>query len=102
MSHTRTPWRSHNTTIFGPTTDGASQKFIGTTDSPFVRPTEAPANAAFIVKAVNAHDDLVKALAQIAARATAHPDDMDEDRKRQLYHITQLAQSALEKAGASS
>lgn len=52
-------------------------------------------NAAFIVTACNAHDELVAALDSILRRATPHQLDTPEDRERDLLHIEHEARMAL-------
>lgn len=45
---------------------------------------------------------LVEALQKIRARAVAHPDDDDADRKRNLFHVEAVARTTLTDAGVQS
>jgi len=45
-----------------------------------------------------ANAELVAALERIVKRATPHVDDTDDDRRRDLYHIDEIARAALAKA----
>jgi hypothetical protein len=74
-THTPTPWELGSVTTVCLHTDemieSPTDGFVAAGDDCDieVKGTNAPANAAFIVRAVNAHDDLVKALEEIAAWA---------------------------------
>jgi hypothetical protein len=98
QKHTPTPWyvAAMNDCLFifdrapspapydGPIPGGSPATVIAKLDYP-----KADANAAFIVRAVNAHDDLVKALEQIAG--------MDDKPVPGAY--ARIARAALSKAG---
>lgn len=65
MTHTPTPWRLDNpesTLVIG-----SNERIIADCDHPQLPDTEIEANAAFIVRAVNCHDDLVSALKNVMA-----------------------------------
>ena len=55
MNHTQAPWENRNTSKFGPGEIYAKDEYICTTSG------NAQANAEFIVKACNAHADLLEA-----------------------------------------
>lgn len=59
-AHTKTPWRNACFQVYG--SDNSRIAHTGMGQLPPSRSSESEANAAFIVKAVNAHDNLVKAL----------------------------------------
>lgn len=75
--HTPTPWMVSHADVAGPAqqlvwidaevapSEGIADLYHRTKDGEFVVKRDAEANAAFIVRAVNAHDDLVAALRQI-------------------------------------
>jgi hypothetical protein len=111
--HTPTPWL-----VIPPSADRPSRAMVCAAgganiyDAPLTNETEA--NAAFIVRAVNAHDDLVKALEPFArmARGMSEVEQMDHvlfkrldsDGRVMLDQITAddfvRALAALAKAGA--
>lgn len=111
--HTPTPWRveTGTTLIWGDCTicdDGTTPDRLGVpvADAQLARPwsdgrpsyNEADANAAFIVRAVNSHDALVKALENIAGN--------DEEPRVMLSGTTaeglrNIARAALEAARSS-
>lgn len=67
---------------------------IATINTPFETPE---ANATLIVRAVNCHDDLVKALREMLAC----PDIADNDRKKEETHAAErLARAAIARATA--
>lgn len=71
MKHTKTPWRVGELNATGieikhdDNTPGANSLVIARVTARQTWLSEAEANAAFIVRACNGHDDLVKALKEI-------------------------------------
>ena len=76
--HTPTPWNvvTHNGVSL---IDGDADR-IGVN-------VEAPANAAFIVRACNSHDALVKALEAVEAWAATHGKPLDFDAACMVQHV---------------
>jgi hypothetical protein len=103
QKRTPTPWRASRARKSS--NFGAYVAFVQTSDPPSVLakvsggPTDdrevAEANAAFIVRAVNAHDDLVKALELIEVDLTAG----DMPHKTRVYLALDRVRAALSKAG---
>lgn len=56
------------------------------------------ANAAFIVRAVNAHDDLLAALRSISDRASCAPHDDADEANKEFSRILLTARAAIAKA----
>jgi hypothetical protein len=80
-NHTPTPWQARGLHISMPVTPGQPHPYV------VAKGPNARANIAFIVRACNAHADLVKALEAIASCESHHPDD-----------VVAIARSALIKA----
>lgn len=66
MAHTSTPWRLHSTSDVTVISKAGGTHVADCLFDPKIRYQEKCANAAFIVKAVNAHDELVAALGEAA------------------------------------
>jgi type IV secretory pathway VirB10-like protein len=113
QKHTPTPWRASKARKSS--NFGAYVAFVQTVDPASVLakvsggPTDdrevAEANAAFIVRAVNAHDDLVKALGELADAIeedqSSDPDMPSHgDTALRLERAVEGARAALSKAGA--
>lgn len=88
-AHSPTPWTSGSSAIF------AGKKCIGVTDCDSSTPNVERANAAFIVRAVNAHDDLVAALKAAKSELEAY----EQAATGETYNSTQI-NAALAKAEA--
>lgn len=76
--HTQTPWRIGNagTTIFSPPNGEPSPVTIAVIGS---AKGAGKANAAFIVRAVNAHDELVAALEALFEATREHIDEVGNE-----------------------
>jgi len=79
--HTPTPWKLWDgTKVYGHEHDGSDVSIVDSSSS-FLSPETSQANAAFIVRAVNCHEELVALL-----RECRHP-GLSED----LYHRIEKA-----------
>lgn len=81
MTHTPTPWKNCENAIYGadrtPICDTMRVLNVDNNDSPY------EANAEFIVRAVNSHEELVEALKIVLANASM-PTDIRENTKQVL------------------
>lgn len=122
MAHTPTPWEAQNyidgedgigiiglregVPVGGTPTNGlVAFATMFPTEVDAKNSSRATANAAFIVKAVNAHDDLVAAVTELRAAMVQYGMDVDEGPNGVPYAHTEMmerARAALAKAGATS
>lgn len=113
--HTPTPWEVCNGTDIFPVDDPEARRYIANCDPedapvendgdhPYtdMNFAEAKANTAFIVRAVNAHDDLVKALKEIKGRDSYIDATPRGERKVILGDLAKIADAALAKATGES
>lgn len=98
--HTPTPWRRYaaNKVLAGDATFIADTAFRDHDEPAVVSVEVSNANAAFIVRACNAHDYLVTALENIFTRATCAPNDDSEKADAEFMKIMEYAKAALAKA----
>ena len=101
MAPTPTPWRAYNDRIYGTDHDSGGHA-LANTDSPYVQ--DGAANAAFIVRAVNAHQHLIEAL-QSAREYFDNLSDADHDGdgfvpNAEMRLVSEIDE-ALAKAGAA-
>lgn len=95
-NHTPTPWHAAGVTVYAPAGHTARATVADTTCCGSMTRAEDEANAAHIVRCVNAHDELVAALRVIAgceASEIANPE-------KGLRVCANIARAALAKAGA--
>lgn len=101
--HTPTPWNASNQYLYGGLLESplpiASGKKEWATDTGGPCHQEAVANAAFIVKAVNNHEALVKALEEIAEGKGRFSRDQFEHARNTIDDMKELARDALALVG---
>jgi hypothetical protein len=97
-SHTPTPWR--NGDKYGEDIFSGVDRIAVATEHPY-RPGEAivaVANAAHIVRCVNAHDDLVAALKALEDCYCEASEHLDRDQRAHHREVLMQARAALVKA----
>jgi hypothetical protein len=87
--HTPTPWKIYDDSN---PLHIAIKGYYSSTGGAHVADILSPANAAFILKAANSHDALVKALEWIVSNPNAHHANMVAVAKDALDHVGQREQ----------